>query len=98
MPKVVKKKGKKQSSSLYVKILNSLENKDYRYRTISGIAKETGLSEAQIISIIEKHSNDIVQLYRTDRAGRRLYSTRKRYNKTAGISEKVMGAVLNRVY
>ncbi|MBB1337828.1 hypothetical protein [Pseudoalteromonas sp. SR44-2] len=96
--KVAQKKAKNQSSSLYVRILNSLENKNYRYRTIHGISKETGLPETQIISIIEKHSNDVVQLYRTDKAGHRLYSTRKKYNKTAGISEKVMGVFLNRVY
>jgi hypothetical protein len=98
MAHVAKKKAKKNSVSIYSKILNSLESKDYRYRTLQGVAKETGLSEAQIIAIIQKHSDEVVQLHRTDRAGHRLFSTRKKYRKTAGVSERFMGALLNRVY
>ena len=40
MAHVAKKKAKRKPVTIYSKILNSLENKDYKYRTLQGIAKE----------------------------------------------------------
>ena len=56
-------------------VLTALANPKYDFRTIEGIAKETGLQAADIQYIIERNTPDYVRVCAiTDNDGRRLYT------------------------
>lgn len=94
----IKRKKVNGNSKIYTKVINSLEKNNYKYRTLEGMSKETGLSQNKIWDVIQKHPDEVVELYRTDKFGRKLFSTRRKYKKVTGVSEKIIGVLLNRVY
>lgn len=81
-----------------VRIKNALEDNRFRYRTIRGVAKSAGVSAEQVSKEIANRPGEIVVLARKNQSGENLYTTRKHYKKKAKFSEKLMGALLNRVY
>ena len=99
-----KKKGKsrnkraKQPVDVYVAIKKAFENPKYRYRTIDGVIKEADVSLNDVSKVIFEHPEEFVVLLRAGPNGQKLITTREHYNKKASIQEKIMGAVLNRVY
>jgi len=79
-------------------IKQALENDKYSFRTVKGVAKEVRLKPDVVQDIISKHSDEVVILHRRGTNGELLYTTRNHYKKKATLREKIMGAVLNRVY
>lgn len=83
---------------LYEKIKKALENNKYNFRTISGAAKEAGVCISDVEATIQKNNDKIVVLFRRGKNGQKLITTREHYKKKASTKDKIMGALLNRVY
>lgn len=86
------------TSADYEKVLAALNDTKYKYRTITGISKSTGLSSEIINKEISEHGEDIVVLSRRNQRRERLYTTRAHYRDTASIKEKILGAFINGIY
>jgi hypothetical protein len=55
-------------------VFKALENKDWDFRTVDGIAKDTGLSAEEVARIIEKYPQMIRLSAVPDNKGRQLYT------------------------
>jgi hypothetical protein len=76
----------------------ALENPKFRWRTIGGIAKETGIDPADVGATLAKEVGATVLVAPVpSKDGEKLYSTRKRVLETASLGEKLVGAFKNRV-
>jgi hypothetical protein len=78
-------------------VINSLEDPRYDWRTIEGISKETGLSNSQILGIINGVGNAIVRSSIPDEEGRSLYTTRKHYKDTHSLGARILDALADKV-
>jgi hypothetical protein len=70
------------SVSQYLSVIKSLENPKYKWRTVEGVSKESGLSKDLASFIIEHLPNVVIQSRVPDKKGRKLYATRKHYQKS----------------
>jgi hypothetical protein len=77
-------------------VINALENPNYKWRTISGIARETGINPQTITSIVAV-SDKVVKSSRQSIDGQDLFTTRSRFNAIASSGEKLIGAIKNRL-
>ena len=76
----------------------ALENRKYRWRTIRGIATETGIDPADVGATLANEVGATVLVAPVpSKDGEKLYSTRKRVLETASLGEKLAGAFKNRV-
>jgi hypothetical protein len=48
-----------------IKVFMALDGPDYTWRTMSGIARQTGLSEDQVAQILAKYNLRLTRLYET---------------------------------
>jgi uncharacterized protein (UPF0264 family) len=78
-------------------VIKSLENENFDWRTIDGISNETGLDPLVIHQIISQDNEDIVQLSAVTKDGKNLFTTREKFSKTASPTQKIMGALKNRL-
>ena len=72
-------------------VVNALENPDYDWRTIDGIARETGLSHMEVMSALAEMEEQIVRTSGKD--NHYLYTTRRHYNATQSIFSRSLSAV-----
>lgn len=96
MKKTVRTKYNKDSP--YNKVIEALNDSNYKFRTISGVARTTNLQKNEVNRIISERQDEIVQLSRKNQKGEKLYTTRTHYNQVASIKEKLIGVFLNGVY
>ena len=78
------------------RVINALENPNYKWRTIPGIERETGIDQQTIASIIGI-SDKVVKSSRQSIDGQELFTTRSRFNAIASSGEKLIGAIKNRL-
>lgn len=78
-------------------IFDSLENPKYKWRTIDGISKETGIDQDKVKQAIKAHSDEIVKSAYMSESGKSLYTTRSKFRREASILNKLFGAVKSRV-
>ena len=69
-------------------VIAALENRKWDWRTVEGIARDTELSEQQILEILEASPNEIIRSRIPDAQGRALYTTRRHYAQRRGILDK----------
>jgi len=48
-----------------IKVFLALDGADYTWRTMSGVARQTGLSEARVAQIVAKHNLKLTRLSET---------------------------------
>ena len=96
--KINQKRPKKPRATAYGKIKGALEDNRYKYRTLKGVARSAGVSVEQVSKELDRHPEEIVIISRKNQLGESLYTTRRHYRKKASVSEKMMGAFINRVY
>src|SRR3989442_8665105 len=65
-------------------IVSALENPAYDWRTLDGIAKETGLAPEKIIDILSSLGADVIRRADPDDSNRFLYTTRRHYRRSSG--------------
>jgi hypothetical protein len=92
------KTDEKTEDAISAAVLSALENPKFRWRTIGGIAKETGIDAADVGATIAKEvGNNVVLAPAPSQEGEKLFSTRNRFLETASLGEKLIGAFKNRV-
>jgi hypothetical protein len=89
MPKI------SQGIDLTAAILAALEDERYDWRTIKGLAKATGATEAEVVSRLSSMSDQVVRSQDAD--GRSLFTTREHYQKTHGLGDKLLSALADRI-
>jgi hypothetical protein len=77
-------------------VMNSLGTARFKWRTVPGVAKETGLAEEVVRRAIAQSAEQIVRSAVSSADGQELFTTRERFRQTASLSEKLLGAIKNR--
>jgi hypothetical protein len=77
-------------------VIAALENPQYTWRTIKGLAEEANIEPANVESIIAECGDTIVRSSAVSVDGARLYMTRKRYRKSTGVLARLCAAMRNR--
>lgn len=78
-------------------VLGALNNSKYEWRTILGIAEETGLDPEIVVKALSEFKSGVVRSSRFTRDGRALYTTRSRHEEFAPFWRKVLGAIKNQI-
>lgn len=79
-------------------VINALNDKRYRWRTIAGIAKQVHMPQDVVIQVITANVDSIVRASVLSEKGEPLFTTREHLLETASFGEKILGAFKNRVY
>lgn len=66
------------SDSHWDRVHNALANPKFEFRTVAGIARETGLDADEVQRLLSQHEEEIRIAYSTDKEGRLLYTLRDR--------------------
>jgi hypothetical protein len=78
-------------------VFRALENPRYKWRTIPGISKETGVPRDQVLEILTRFSEYIVKSAVMSKAGEDLYSLRSKFIREESSIKKLIGAIRNRI-
>jgi hypothetical protein len=78
-------------------IRKALENPQYKWRTVEGIAKETGYDFSKVIDTLKANESQVLKSSLPATDGRDLFTTRERYRKTSTIWERLESAITNKV-
>lgn len=78
------------------RVICALDDKKYKWRTISGLSKATGISPDRVKQLISENSGLIIQSSALSPAGESLFSTRSKHSKEASTWEKIGSALRNR--
>ena len=78
------------------KVIAALESPKFKWRTIKGVAGETGLDSSIVQAIISDHEDIIIRSTIPSESGESLYTTREHFRKSATIFEKIVGSLKNR--
>ena len=68
---------------------NALANPKFEFRTVAGIARETGLDADEIQKLLSQHEEKVRIAYSTDKEGRLLYTPRARSQKFREVISNV---------
>ncbi|PMU11716.1 MULTISPECIES: hypothetical protein [unclassified Pseudomonas] len=77
-------------------VISALNETKYKWRTISGISRETGVSGEKIEEIITNNSDQIVQSSALTPKGEALYTTREKHHKETSTWSRIGLAIRNR--
>jgi len=89
----------KSHEEIRQEVITALENKNYDWRSIDGISRETHLPKGEIKDTIKqliKEGSVIYAPYK-NKKGHRLYTTVKQYRKTRGILVRIVSTLTDRV-
>lgn len=86
--------GNKPSGNVEL-VISALENPKFDWRTIRGIARETGLSEDQVEDTLSDMPNIVVRS--SDENGKPLFTTRRHYDQHESLGRKFLSAIADKV-
>lgn len=78
-------------------VLKALAKPDFKWRTIAGVAKETGLATDVVIKVLSLTADQVVKSSIPSADGQDLYTTRDHFREKASIGDRILGAIKNRV-
>jgi hypothetical protein len=78
-------------------VMEALEDPRYRWRTVAGIARQTGLTPKEVLAALDAGSDRVVRARATAPDGAPLFTTREHYQRNAGFGPRLLGALRNRV-
>lgn len=82
------------NKELFQRVVCALEQPNYKWRTLTAVAKEVGVPESALIQILQRHGEEIVRS--TSSSGEALYSTRKHLREKSTVVERLSRALRNR--
>jgi len=77
-------------------VFSALENPKYRWRTINGLAKETGVDEATVKRVLNRINDAIVKSSIPSTSGDDLYTTRRHLKKMENVFSRFVAVLRNR--
>jgi hypothetical protein len=78
-------------------VIAAFENPEYKWRTVRGVARESGLTPETILEIISRRKDIIVRSSIPSADGEDLYTTRDHYREFASSGQKILGGITNRI-
>ncbi len=84
------------SEKIISTVLTALAKPDFKWRTVAGVATETGLAQELVMQVLAAVSEKIVRSSVPSSDGQELYTTREHFRETASPGEKLLGAFKNR--
>ena len=84
-------------SDEWEKIKRALENQNYKWRTLEGIAKDTGVSIPTVVSSLSYHGDLVIRSTIPSTTGQDLYTTRNHYLEKSTLWDRFESAVTNKV-
>jgi len=79
------------------KISDTLSNPDYKWRTIDGIVKESGLDRSTVEKCISDNEELIIKSSIPSTEGKELYATREHYRQKSSVWQVISSAITNKV-
>jgi hypothetical protein len=77
------------------KVIKALENPEYDWRTLAGVAGEVGSSEVDVVAVLNSLKDIVVRAQ--DSEGHPIFTTRRHYEETHGFGDKLISALSDRV-
>lgn len=74
----------------------ALAHTDFKWRTIAGVAKETGLTQEMVQHVIAALADEVVRSRMPAADFSELYTTREHFRKSASLGERLLGVIKNR--
>ncbi|MFI5371317.1 MAG: hypothetical protein ACHQ52_07130 [Candidatus Eisenbacteria bacterium] len=78
-------------------VIAALEDARYLWRTLDGLARQTGLPREQVLAVLERSADRVVRARATAPGGAALYTTREHYLRRASPGQKLAAALRNRL-
>jgi len=78
------------------KVMNSLRNKRFKWRTVNGVAREAQVDPELVRHVIKTHDAEIVQSSVPSRKGEDLFTTRHNLGTSANTISRLVGAFKGR--
>jgi hypothetical protein len=88
---------KEDKMPLWDDVKKSLEDRRYKWRTIRGIAKESGSSPEEIRKLLAKHSDVVVKSSILADSGEELFTTREHFRQMQSPLIKIASSVTTSV-
>ena len=83
----------KKSESNIEKAVN---NENYEWRTIRGIAEEAKVNQREVQDYIESHGDKVVKSSAKNLDGEQLYASRKNRRERGSVASRILSAIKNR--
>jgi hypothetical protein len=84
-----------QTLDLNTAVTKALEDEQYDWRTIPGLARSLNVSEKDITRVLNSVPDQIVRTTADD--GRFLFTARSHYEKTHGFRDKLLSALADKI-
>ncbi len=84
------------STEVVATVLKALAKPDYKWRTIAGVAKDTGIATDVVLKVLSATSDQVIKSSIPSADGRDLYTTRKHFREQASLGERLLGVIKNR--
>lgn len=84
--------------SIQAVLINALEKKEFKWRTVEGLAKELGVSPGDVLTELQALIDQGVVIRSTvpTTSGEELFTTRRHYAEFASPTERLVAAFRNR--
>ena len=83
------------SREIRERIVDSIENSEYQWRTVRGIVKDSKVPLLQVERFLEK-SPEILKANKPNSHGHALFTTRKRFERESSFGQRIMARLLNK--
>lgn len=82
--------------SVRLPVISALEDDRWDWRTLVGVARDTGLPEAEVRKIIDESRDVVIRSEVPSVAGEPLFTTPRHWDRKASVGQKLRGAFRNR--
>lgn len=79
------------------KVFEALEDERYKWRTLTGVASQTGISTEEILQVLSENGDKIVKSSVPATNGDALFTTREHFHEMSSALEKIAGAFKGRI-
>lgn len=77
-------------------VLDALAKPEFKWRSVAGIVKETGLPQELVLQALKEAADQVVRSSVPSTDGQELYTTRKHFSENTSLAAKLLGAIKNR--
>jgi len=82
---------------IWPNVKSALESPEFKWRTLEGIVKETGLDAAMVGASLATNEDAIIKSSIPDEKGNDLFTTRGHYREKSSILDRLENAITNKV-
>jgi hypothetical protein len=75
----------------------ALENENYEWRTLRGVAEDLNTTEEEVLRIITENASEVIKSSAPAETGEALFTTRHNYRKKASFLDKITSSITSNV-